>query len=149
MPLVNAKCTNCGANLEVDNAKDAAICPYCGSAYIVENAINNYNITNNTTNNISAYVVNAFGGNSGDFVIRGGVLEKYTGAAAEVVIPNNVTIIGEQAFDRCAGITSVTIPNSVREIKSWAFSGCENLTEIALPEGIKEIPDVAFSDSGI
>lgn len=101
------------------------------------------------TNNISAYVVNAFGGNSGDFVIRGGVLEKYTGAAAEVVIPNNVTIIGEHAFDRCAGITSVTIPNSVREIKRCAFSGCENLTEIALPEGIKEIPAAAFGGSGI
>ena len=26
MPLVNAKCTNCGANLQVDNTKDAAIC---------------------------------------------------------------------------------------------------------------------------
>ena len=42
MPLVSAKCTNCGANLEVDNTKDAAICPYCGTPYIVEKAINNY-----------------------------------------------------------------------------------------------------------
>ena len=42
MPLVNAKCTNCGANLQVDNTKDAAICQHCGSAYIVEKAINNY-----------------------------------------------------------------------------------------------------------
>lgn len=106
MPLVNAKCTNCGANLEVDNTKDAANCPYCGAAYIVEKAINNYNITNNTTNNISADVVNVYGGNSGDFVIRGGVLEKYTGAATEVVIPDNETIIGREAFFRCAGITN-------------------------------------------
>lgn len=42
MPLVSAKCTNCRANLEVDNTKDAAICPYCGTPYIVEKAINNY-----------------------------------------------------------------------------------------------------------
>lgn len=56
MPLVNAKCTNCGANLEVDNAKDAAICPYCQTAYIVEKAINNYSITNN----INAEQVNIF-----------------------------------------------------------------------------------------
>ena len=55
MPLVNAKCTNCGANLKIDSAKDAAICEFCGSAYIVEKAINNYNITNN--NNINEYVV--------------------------------------------------------------------------------------------
>lgn len=75
MPLVQANCTNCGANLEVDNTKDAAICPYCGTPFIVEKAINNYN----TTNNIRADVVNVYGGNSADFVIRAGVLEKYNG----------------------------------------------------------------------
>ena len=47
MPLVNAKCTNCGANLNVDSSKEAAVCEYCGSAFIVEKAINNY-ITNNS-----------------------------------------------------------------------------------------------------
>lgn len=41
MPLVNAKCTNCGANLKVDNTKDAAICEFCGTPYIVERAIAN------------------------------------------------------------------------------------------------------------
>ena len=51
MPLVNAKCTNCGAPLQVDNSHEAAVCPYCNSAYIVEKAIQNYNyhITNNIT----------------------------------------------------------------------------------------------------
>lgn len=52
MPLVNAKCTNCGAPLIVDNTKEAAICQYCGSAFIVEQAINNYNYY--VTNNINA-----------------------------------------------------------------------------------------------
>lgn len=37
--LVEAKCTNCGATLSVDNGKDAMICPYCGSAFVVEKAI--------------------------------------------------------------------------------------------------------------
>lgn len=58
MPLVNAKCTNCGANLNVDNIKDAAVCEFCGSAFIVEKAINNYNVTNN--NSIYANVVNIY-----------------------------------------------------------------------------------------
>lgn len=51
MPLVNAKCTNCGAPLQVDNTHEAAVCQYCGSAFIVEKAIQNYNyhITNNIT----------------------------------------------------------------------------------------------------
>jgi len=50
MPLVAAKCTNCGANLEVDNSKDAAICPYCGTAYIVEKAITKYQLEVKTVN---------------------------------------------------------------------------------------------------
>ena len=43
--LVNAKCPNCGANIEVDKDKEAGICKYCGSAFITEKAINNYNIS--------------------------------------------------------------------------------------------------------
>ena len=145
MPLVNAKCTNCGANLEVDNTKDAAICPYCGSAYIVEKAINNYNITNNTTNNINAEVVNVYGGNSGDFVIRGGVLEKYNGASTEVIIPNSVSIIGEGAFKDCRGITKVSIPDSVTTIEENAFWGCAELSSLYLPDSVTTIGEWAFS----
>ena len=60
MELVNAICPNCGASLNVDENKDAAICQYCGSAYIVKKAIEKYNVNyiNHTTNNINANVVN-------------------------------------------------------------------------------------------
>ena len=47
MPLIAAKCTNCGGILEVDSSKDAAICPFCNTPYVVEKAINIYQITNN------------------------------------------------------------------------------------------------------
>ncbi len=60
MGLVDAKCTNCGAVLQVDADKEAAICPYCNSAYIVEKAINNFNITNNV--NVQNAVINMNGG---------------------------------------------------------------------------------------
>lgn len=43
MPLVKAKCTNCGASLEVNDSLEAAICPYCGTAYVVERAIHLHN----------------------------------------------------------------------------------------------------------
>lgn len=46
MPLVKAQCTNCNAMLEVDSLKDAAICPHCGTPYIVEKAIQQFNINN-------------------------------------------------------------------------------------------------------
>lgn len=45
MPLVMAKCTNCGGVLEIDSSKDAVICTYCGTPFISEKAVNNY--TNN------------------------------------------------------------------------------------------------------
>lgn len=142
MPLVQAKCTNCGANLEIDNTKDAAICPYCGTAFIVEKAINNYN----TTNQIHAGTVNIYGGNSADFVIRGGVLEKYNGAATEVVVPNSVKIIGAYAFRNCIGITSVVLPDSVQEIGESAFRDCTALTSVVIPDSVQKIGSHAFEN---
>ena len=47
MALVAAKCTQCGASIQVDETKEAGICQYCGTAFITEKVINNYNITNN------------------------------------------------------------------------------------------------------
>lgn len=49
MALVPAKCTQCGGNIEVDNTHEAGICQHCGTPFITEKAINNYNtfITNN------------------------------------------------------------------------------------------------------
>lgn len=45
--LVAANCTNCGAALQVDSSLQAAVCPFCNTPYIVEKAIQNFNITNN------------------------------------------------------------------------------------------------------
>ena len=54
MPLVQAKCENCNGVLKVDSSKRAAICPYCGTPYVVEDAINYYT----THNHIHADIVN-------------------------------------------------------------------------------------------
>jgi len=140
MKFVQAKCTNCAANLQVDATKDAAICEACDSAFVVEKAVNHYN----TTNNIKADVVNVYGGDSTDFVIRAGTLEKYTGAATEVVIPNSVTIIGYNAFLHCQGMTKVTIPNSVAVIGHHAFAYCTGLTSIVIPNSVTLIEARAF-----
>lgn len=42
MGLVSAKCTQCDANIEIDDTKEAGICQYCGTAFVTEKAINNY-----------------------------------------------------------------------------------------------------------
>ena len=42
--LVAAVCTQCGAQLEVDPNAEAAVCKFCNTPFIVEKAINNYNV---------------------------------------------------------------------------------------------------------
>ena len=42
--LVPAVCTQCGAALEVDPTQEAAVCKYCNTPFIVDKAIQNYNI---------------------------------------------------------------------------------------------------------
>jgi len=66
MPFVEAKCTNCGAVLPVDNSRDAWVCGYCNTPFIVEKAIQQFSITNN----ISASVVNVIGGDTADVMFN-------------------------------------------------------------------------------
>lgn len=56
MTLVPAKCTQCGAVLEVNNDADAAICKYCGTPFIVEKAITHFNNTYHMPNVQSASI---------------------------------------------------------------------------------------------
>lgn len=150
MPLVNAKCTNCGAPLKVDNLKEASVCEFCGSAFIVEKAINNYNITNN----INANVVNIYGDTTNnDFVIEAGKLIAYKGSSRDVVIPDDVFIIGRNAFSK-SSIRSVVFPKGELQIEDTAFEDgafhsafnkCTDLEELTISGNIKKIPNFCFN----
>ena len=52
----------------------------------------------------------------------------------DLVIPNNVTSIGDWVFSGCSGLTSVTIPNSVTSIGISAFYGCSGLQKVIVPD---------------
>ncbi len=43
MAQVNAKCTNCGENILIDDNKEANICPICKEAFITNKAIRLFN----------------------------------------------------------------------------------------------------------
>ena len=62
-----------------------------------------------------------------------------------VTIPNSVTSIGEYAFYGCSGLTSVTIPNTVTSIESSAFEGCSSLTSVTIPNTVTSIGNFAFA----
>ncbi len=62
----------------------------------------------------------------------------------EYIIGDEVTSIGEYAFYKCSGLTSVTIPNSVTIIGEYAFWGCSSLTSVTIPNSVTSIGDRAF-----
>ena len=51
-----------------------------------------------------------------------------------LVIPDNVTSIGDGAFRNCRSLTSVTIPNSVTSIGNDAFYNCSGLTSVHISD---------------
>ncbi len=62
------------------------------------------------------------------------------------VIPNDgsVTIIGENAFYDCSGLTSITIPGSVTSIGKAAFDNCSGLRDLTISNGVTSIGENAF-----
>ena len=89
--------------------------------------------------------------NASDFVIENGVLKKYVGPGGDVVIPEGVMEIGEDAFcqsDHINGytlvvpndsISSVVLPNGLKKIGNQAFRGHASLTQIKFPDTLKTI----------
>ena len=69
--------------------------------------------------------------------IQDGVLLGYYGPGGNIVIPNTVTKIGDEAFKGNKKVTGVTIPGSVVDIGNNAFEGCEKLEKVAFtnPDG--------------
>lgn len=70
MPFVQGICPNCGGTLAVDNTKDAAVCQYCNTPFIIEKAINQFNINaeNIQVSNINNMNVNVNGASGTDSV---------------------------------------------------------------------------------
>ena len=80
-----------------------------------------------------------------DFVIIDGVLKEYKGHDPEVMVPENVRIIGDGAFDRNYQLTQITLPDGVTSIGSYAFRNCGKLKDITLPGSVTSIGTGAFA----
>lgn len=102
-----------------------------------------------------------------EFKINNGTLEKYTGTGMDIVIPENVTVIGKKAFsgntyiktvttnseliniddyafENCGSLRAVELGPNVKRIGYAAFEGCSNLTKINIPDSLEEIGTGAF-----
>lgn len=100
------------------------------------------------------------------FVRHNGVLEQYNGSDPEVIIPEDVTVIGQAAFRQtcvskvvfhknvteiqkdafanCGSLKSISIPSTVKVIGEGAFRQCMNLESVELPGSIKKLPNNLF-----
>ena len=78
-----------------------------------------------------------------------GILLQYTGNASNVVIPNDINIIGKNAFKGNNKVITIHIPTNVETIKESAFENCSSLKEIIVDgktSSLKDIENNAFSN---
>ena len=75
--------------------------------------------------------------------IGNGAFSRCSGLTS-IDIPNSVTSIGTSAFERCSGATSLSLGSGISTIGNSAFSACTSLTSIDIPNNVTSIGDYAF-----
>lgn len=93
---------------------------------------------------------NAFSGcknltdKNGLLILGGTLLNRYDGKGGDVVIPDGVTRIFEEAFRNKKKVTSISFHEGVTTIEANAFSGCSCLISVDFPGTLKVIGAQAF-----
>lgn len=69
-----------------------------------------------------------------------------TDVEGELIIPSEVSIIGNNAVSYCSKISSIVFNNKIFEIGENAFYNCTSLTHVTWPETVTEIKSLTFTD---
>ncbi len=80
------------------------------------------------------------------FLIDNGELIRYFGQETAVIIPDEITVIGVDAFKNKPAMVSITLPDGLNEIRSGAFENCRSLSRIVLPAALACVGENAFKD---
>ena len=91
----------------------------------------------------------SFGSDSSSYCVMGATGNKgkvYCNMLQDVSVGNNVTSIGNSAFQNCYSLASITISTGVTSIGNNAFNRCYSLASITIPTGVTSINQYAFSN---
>lgn len=147
MGLVAAKCTQCGANVKVDDTKEAGICEFCGTAFITEKAINNYNtyITNN--NNFAGANINVIGGDIDNYLkLANNAIEAENGQEALSYANKALEIKADSCEAWIAKMKSIEFIGTMGDPRvSEAVSYGENAIKFALESDKDKVTDEVYN----
>ena len=93
---------------------------------------------------LAAWCEILFGGSTANPLCNGANLYLDDALVCDLVIPDSVTSIDDNAFYNCDSLTSVSIPDSVASIGDSAFRYCDSLTSVTIPDSVTGIGDSAF-----
>ena len=69
---------------------------------------------------------------------------RYNYSIEHVLLPEDLTTIGEHAFWGFAALAKITIPPKVTTIGKYAFGSCFEIEEIVIPASVESIGEYAF-----
>lgn len=79
-----------------------------------------------------------------EYIINDAELIRYIGDETELILPEGIVSIGEDAFAENQSLTTISIPSSVVVIHKRAFYNCVSLEKVELSAGLRSIEDWAF-----
>lgn len=128
-----------------------------GGDYYYKNSTANLEFTT-TANIISEYMfdhckLESFVFPATATAIEGGAFGSCYNLKGTLTIPDNITRIGNYAFEACVSLEHVVLPAALKQesyskpaLGSNVFSGCHALKDIVIPEGVTRINTNAFRD---
>ena len=137
MASVEVCCAKCGAVSTFASLLDITVCRRCGAP------LGQYLLTAEKTGGGDPFAGAVC--REEDFVIRGGVLEKYKGKDSRVAVPDGVVSIGP-AFENHQTVKAVVLPEGVASIGGLAFKNCVSLSHISLPLSLIKVGFHAFEN---
>ncbi|MFA6860647.1 MAG: leucine-rich repeat domain-containing protein [Clostridia bacterium] len=69
---------------------------------------------------------------------------QYCSRLVTVIVPNTVTYLGVSAFGVCSGLINVNIPTGISTINDYTFQSCQKISNITIPSNVTSIKTSAF-----